>query len=158
MNVVHQYSETVTVSRAPASLLTARVIVLGATSGNIQLGMAQLYGGKSCYGLFTALTPLSGTGPVDVSLDLSTCVASADPLFAANPPQWILLNVVSDSATASLIVVLVDSISITNSSATAVTFSTAASVWSSQYRSSAAWINTYAPPPTGTTLSRYNAY
>ena len=132
---------------APTSSLTATVIVQGATTGYLQFGLQETTGYTQCNVGYTALSSLSGKGPTTITVaDLSTCPAT---------PQWILIQVVSGGA--GPVVLLVDSLSISNSTpATSATFSTSSSVSPSMYTTNAVWFNTGAPQTANETLTWYN--
>jgi hypothetical protein len=157
VNVIYDAPATFTVNST--SVITAHVIVLGGVGANLQLGVQQ--GGPTytgCYGAYNSLTPISGTGAVDVTMALTGCPAallSDAPTGFVLAPQWILLQVIgAGAAPINPAIVLVDSISITNSSFTTQNFATAATVSAAKYTTSAAWINSSTAP--NATLTWYN--
>jgi hypothetical protein len=159
VNIIYEAPANFNVSNvAPSSVITARVIVLGATSGNLQLGIQQGYSPYTvCLGGDNSLSAISGAGTVDVTLDLSTCGASAAALFTvAGYPTWVSIQVIgATSGTASPAVVLVDSLSISNSDFTTQDFAAADTVTgTTKLQPNAAWLDTSSAP--SATLTWYN--
>jgi hypothetical protein len=156
VNVIYDAPATFTVNST--SVITAHVIVLGGSGANLQLGVQQ--GGGSytgCYGAYNPLTAITGTGAVDVTMSLATCNVAllSDATGFVLSPQWILLQVIgAGAAPVNPAVVLVDSISITNSGFTTQNFLTSATVSAAKYTANAAWINTSTAP--NATLTWYN--
>ena len=153
--IMGEYTPTFEINQGGTSVITANLMVLGDTSGNIQLAVQQFSGGNygGCYSGFTPMSTLySHSGTVTVTFSLGSCA-----LTALSVIEVVAKSGASYATPLPATLVLVDSLSISNVfntgsttvSPAPLTFSTAASVSPSQYSTTGAWLNTGANAPRG---------